>query len=246
MFLFFSFLGANNIFRNSFTVKSGKFGFINHQNSGNQLNKIVRHFHTDDNSPYKYWEFEQESNIKLTEKYWETKLHADSTTIKEGDMLNNQQLNNIDSMPGADDSKDPFSNKQICDTQLTHVDSTGKAKMVDVGGKADTNRVAMAIGTIILGKEAFDLLKENKIKKGDVLTVANIAGIMGAKRTCDFIPLCHNIPLSNVTLDFLLVEYLPLPEHLVKLVLRWRLSWLLPWQLLLYMICVKLLPSPWL
>jgi cyclic pyranopterin phosphate synthase len=57
-----------------------------------------------------------------------------------------------------------------------------------------------------LGQEAFCLLKDNKIKKGDVLTVANIAGIMGAKRTCDFIPLCHNIPLSKINIDFTINE----------------------------------------
>lgn len=86
-------------------------------------------------------------------------------------------------------------------TSLTHVDADGSLKMVDVGDKTDTSRVAIATGLIILGKQAFMLVKENKIKKGDVMTVAKIAGVAAAKRTSDLIPLCHNILLTKVDIE---------------------------------------------
>lgn len=81
---------------------------------------------------------------------------------------------------------------------LTHTDGSGKATMVDVGDKINSDRVAIATATILLGPEAFKLVTENKIKKGDVLTVAQLAGIMAGKKTSDMIPLCHNIVLSKV------------------------------------------------
>ncbi|XP_067681895.1 cyclic pyranopterin monophosphate synthase-like [Haliotis asinina] len=90
--------------------------------------------------------------------------------------------------------------------QLTHTDEKGRAMMVDVGSKPETERTASAEGRIVLGKEVFDLVKENGIKKGDVLTVSQIAGIMAAKKTADFIPLCHNIPISKVELTFTFEE----------------------------------------
>lgn len=70
--------------------------------------------------------------------------------------------------------------------------------MVDVGGKSVTTREACAQASIWLGPEAFELVRENRVKKGDVLTVAQLAGIMGGKRTSDLIPLCHNIALTKV------------------------------------------------
>eukprot|EP00899_Mesostigma_viride_P028476 jgi/Mesvir1/8813/Mv02714-RA.1 len=82
--------------------------------------------------------------------------------------------------------------------QLTHVDHTGRATMVDVGGKVPTRRVAVASGQVLLGPEAYALVEANKIAKGDVLTVAQIAGIGGAKATASLIPLCHPLPLSSV------------------------------------------------
>ena len=81
---------------------------------------------------------------------------------------------------------------------LTHTDSSGRAVMVDVGEKAVTAREARARGRIWLGPEAFRLVLENKIQKGDVLTIAQLAGIMAAKWTSSLIPLCHNIALSKV------------------------------------------------
>lgn len=81
---------------------------------------------------------------------------------------------------------------------LTHVDQEGHASMVDVGKKPDSERTAVASAIIYLGKKAFELVQQNKMKKGDVLSVAQIAGIQGAKQTSHLIPLCHNIPLSLV------------------------------------------------
>ena len=82
---------------------------------------------------------------------------------------------------------------------LSHTDDAGKANMVDVGAKPIQLRTAMARGHIRLGEEALELIRENKMKKGDVLTVAEIAGIQGGKRTSDLIPLCH--PLQITKLD---------------------------------------------
>ena len=90
--------------------------------------------------------------------------------------------------------------------ELTHTDSSGKVKMVDVGDKPETKRTAKAYGTIRLGKDAYGLVKDNKLKKGDVLSVAQIAGIMAAKQTSSIIPLCHTIPISKIDLDLTLVE----------------------------------------
>ncbi|XP_064602274.1 molybdenum cofactor biosynthesis protein 1-like [Liolophura sinensis] len=82
--------------------------------------------------------------------------------------------------------------------QLTHTDGAGKAAMVDVGDKPDSTRTAQASATVFLGEAVFRLVQENKMKKGDVLTVSQLAGIMAAKRTSELIPLCHNIALSKV------------------------------------------------
>lgn len=82
--------------------------------------------------------------------------------------------------------------------RLTHTDQHGGATMVQVGNKPETKRVAMATGKVLLGHKAFQLVQENRSKKGDVLTVAQIAGIMAAKNTAHMIPLCHNIGLTKV------------------------------------------------
>lgn len=81
---------------------------------------------------------------------------------------------------------------------LTHVTSSGRASMVDVGHKPVTARTAKAEGVVIVNDEIMKLLQENQIKKGDVLTVAQVAGIMAAKRTSDMIPLCHSLNLTDV------------------------------------------------
>jgi len=81
---------------------------------------------------------------------------------------------------------------------LTHVDDQGRAAMVDVGEKAVTSRTAKAQAVINVGPEAYQLIRSNEIKKGDVLTVSQIAGILGAKKTSELIPLCHQVSLSKV------------------------------------------------
>jgi cyclic pyranopterin phosphate synthase len=85
--------------------------------------------------------------------------------------------------------------------KLTHTDDKGKAVMVDVGDKANQIRIAKASGHIILALETIRLIKDNLLKKGDVLTVAQIAGISAAKKTSESIPLCHNIVLDSVQVD---------------------------------------------
>jgi len=85
--------------------------------------------------------------------------------------------------------------------KLTHTDNKGKAVMIDVGGKEIELRTAKAKGHILLAPETIGLIKDNQLKKGDVLTVSKVAGISAAKRTSDLIPLCHNIVLDNVKVD---------------------------------------------
>jgi cyclic pyranopterin phosphate synthase len=86
-------------------------------------------------------------------------------------------------------------------SKLTHNDNKGKAIMVDVGDKENQLRIAKASGHIILAPETIRLIGENLLKKGDVLTVSQLAGISAAKKTSDLIPLCHNIVLDNVKVD---------------------------------------------
>jgi cyclic pyranopterin phosphate synthase len=93
--------------------------------------------------------------------------------------------------------------------KLTHVDDAGHARMVDVGAKADTERIAIARGEIVMKPETLALIRSGTIKKGDVLTVAQVAGIMAAKKTSELIPLCHPLPLTKVDVDLALDETLP-------------------------------------
>ena len=85
---------------------------------------------------------------------------------------------------------------------LTHVDESGTARMVDVGWKPDTERVAVARGSVLMKPETLALIRDNAAEKGDVLGVARIAGIMGAKQTSQLIPLCHPLPLSQAAVEF--------------------------------------------
>ena len=85
---------------------------------------------------------------------------------------------------------------------LSHLDESGAAQMVDVGGKPVTDRLAVARGRIVMRPETLALIESNGFEKGDVLGVARIAGIMAAKNTSQLIPLCHPLPLSQVTVDF--------------------------------------------
>lgn len=93
--------------------------------------------------------------------------------------------------------------------RLTHIDESGQAKMVDVGAKPDSERVAVAGGEVLLKAETVSLIRQGLMKKGDVLTVAKIAGIMGAKKTSELIPLCHPIALTQVDVDLRLSDDLP-------------------------------------
>jgi cyclic pyranopterin monophosphate synthase len=86
--------------------------------------------------------------------------------------------------------------------QLTHLDELGKARMVDIGEKSATARRAVAEGEICMSGKAMALLKDSKTPKGDVFTVAKVAGIAAAKRTSELIPLCHPLPLSRIDLQF--------------------------------------------
>lgn len=86
--------------------------------------------------------------------------------------------------------------------ELTHFDARGQAHMVDVGNKAETHRVAEATGLIRMQPETLQLVAQGGHKKGDVLGIARIAGIMAAKKTSDLVPLCHPLPLTHVSIDF--------------------------------------------
>lgn len=86
--------------------------------------------------------------------------------------------------------------------ELSHIDSKGEARMVDVSQKNDTVREAVVSGSIKMKPATLDKIRQNEIKKGDVLSVARIAGIMAAKRTPDLIPLCHPITIDNIAVDF--------------------------------------------
>ena len=89
---------------------------------------------------------------------------------------------------------------------FTHFNEQGRAKMVDVGEKPETVRTATAYSCVLVSPETFELIKTGGMKKGDVLTVAQVAGVMGAKRTPDIIPMCHPIQLTGIDLDLSLNE----------------------------------------
>ena len=84
---------------------------------------------------------------------------------------------------------------------LTHFDGQGASHMVDVSDKAITDRIAEAVGHIKMAQETYDIIVENRAKKGDVLGVARLAGIMGCKKTSELIPLCHPLPITKVAID---------------------------------------------
>lgn len=90
--------------------------------------------------------------------------------------------------------------------KLTHVDEAGGARMVDVGRKRATRRRAVAEGRVRLGAEAFRRLRENRLAKGDALAVARLAGLQGGKRTAEWVPLCHSVPLDHLGVEIDLIE----------------------------------------
>lgn len=91
-------------------------------------------------------------------------------------------------------------------SEFTHFNEQGRAKMVDVGEKPISQRTAVAAGRVLVNEKTFALIKSGGMKKGDVLTVAQIAGVMGAKRTPDIIPMCHPILMDGIDLDLRLDE----------------------------------------
>lgn len=97
--------------------------------------------------------------------------------------------------------------------ELTHIDEKGQARMVDISGKPETARVAVARGRVLMKAETFQILKSGQAKKGDVLGVARVAGIMAAKQTGYLIPLCHPLQITSATVEFKLDE----AEHAVEI-----------------------------
>jgi cyclic pyranopterin phosphate synthase len=93
--------------------------------------------------------------------------------------------------------------------KLSHLDSTGRAQMVDVSEKAETDRLAVAKGEVRMLSATLELIRAGQLAKGDVLTVAQVAGIAGAKKTSDLVPLCHPLPLTKIDVEFELDESLP-------------------------------------
>src|SRR3954451_24803118 len=87
-------------------------------------------------------------------------------------------------------------------SELTHLDESGRARMVDVSAKGDTVRIATARGRVLMRPETLRLIKTGGVAKGDVLAIAQVAGVMGAKRTSDIIPLCPPLPIPGVALSF--------------------------------------------
>jgi|ERR1700693_957540 len=105
------------------------------------------------------------------------------------------------------DQKKNFKNQSfmrgaMSNLDLTHFNPEGRARMVDVSEKKDTERTAVAAGTVFMKPETFKRIREGKIAKGDVLAVAQVAGVMGAKKTPDLIPMCHPLLLTSVDIDF--------------------------------------------
>jgi cyclic pyranopterin phosphate synthase len=97
----------------------------------------------------------------------------------------------------------------MSDKKLTHIDQTGKASMVDVGAKPETQRLAVARGEVVMRPDTLELIRAGSLKKGDVLTVAQVAGISAAKRTAELIPFCHALALNHVSVEFELDDQLP-------------------------------------
>jgi cyclic pyranopterin phosphate synthase len=94
-------------------------------------------------------------------------------------------------------------------SRLSHLDAQGQAHMVDVGGKAETTRMAIAEGQVVMAPETIAIVRDGNAKKGDVLGTARLAGIMAAKRTHELIPLCHPLLLSKIAVDLEIDETLP-------------------------------------
>lgn len=97
----------------------------------------------------------------------------------------------------------------MADAKLSHTDDKGNARMVDVGGKKATERIAVAAGEVRMRPETLALIRNNELEKGDVLTVAQVAGVQAGKRTAELIPFCHPLPLDHLAVEFELDDGLP-------------------------------------
>jgi cyclic pyranopterin phosphate synthase len=97
----------------------------------------------------------------------------------------------------------------VSEKKLTHVDETGRARMVDVGDKEPTERIAVAEGEVHMLPATLELIRANALKKGDAIGVAQVAGVQAAKRTAELIPFCHPLPLEHIALEFELDDKLP-------------------------------------
>ncbi len=95
---------------------------------------------------------------------------------------------------------------QVEPKELTHVDESGRVRMVDVGAKPESERLAVAVGQVVMRPETLRLIAQGEVAKGDVLNTARLAGVMAAKRTAELIPLCHPLPLTHVDVDLTLDE----------------------------------------
>lgn len=160
-----------------------------------------------ENESDKFWdEFSKNFEYKVSTFSSGNEINSDHEMNSESDVFWNKfgQISSQNNCVAQSDGEKGDSMGNLHDAKtlkLTHTDQSGKLNMVDISDKANTTRVAIASGIVYLGEQAFQLVKENRMKKGDVTTVAKIAGINGAKRASDLIPLCHNIPLSKVSVD---------------------------------------------
>jgi cyclic pyranopterin phosphate synthase len=93
--------------------------------------------------------------------------------------------------------------------KLSHIDEEGRARMVDVGHKPETKRIAIARGEVHMQPETFEIIRSGSLKKGDLLTTAEIAGVMGGKKTSELIPLCHPLPINQLKVELKLDESIP-------------------------------------
>lgn len=105
-------------------------------------------------------------------------------------------------------------------SSLTHIDEQGRPRMVDVSQKADTDRLAVAEGRVLMSPAALSAITEQRVKKGDVLQIARLAGIQGAKRASEMIPLCHPLPIDGVEVDVVVDS-----DHSVRVVASVRTRW---------------------
>jgi cyclic pyranopterin monophosphate synthase len=103
-------------------------------------------------------------------------------------------------------SKAPDEKSQSSASDLTHFDASGRARMVDVGGKEETERVATASGRVLMQQETVAIVREGRAAKGDVLAVAQVAAIMGAKKTHELVPMCHPLLLTAIDVSFELLD----------------------------------------